>query len=66
MRLSVALSDSKEGTVQKYTVNDECKDNVSVVAIVSNSALEGSFYIQPKTLWVRMLQTVFKMLGIKN
>lgn len=65
-RLSVTLSDSKEGIVQKYIVKDECKDNVSVVAIVSNLALVKSFYIQPKTLWVRMLQTVFKMLEIKN
>lgn len=43
--IRVSLSVSKEGTVQKDILKDECncKDNVSVVAIVSTSALEKSF-----------------------
>lgn len=67
-KVRVALSDSKESTLQKFIVQDECncKDNVIVVAIVSNSALEKSFCIQHKTLWVKMLKAVFKMLEIKN
>lgn len=62
------LHSLQSGTLQNCIVKYECncKDNVSVVALGSNSILEKSFCIQHKTLSVRMLQTVVKMLEIKN
>lgn len=44
-KVRVAFSDSTEGTLRKYVVKDECncKDNVLMVAIVSNSALKKKF-----------------------